>query len=109
MKEIMAMIRINKVNATKRALNAAGITSFTATGKVLGRGKGMVDGFEMEGQKVTLKAARDELLVTHERAVGGILIENTGNEDMVIYKFFGPDINVDNIPFIKPYTGPGGK
>ncbi|MCK5225944.1 MAG: P-II family nitrogen regulator [Planctomycetes bacterium] len=43
MKEIMAMIRINKVNATKRALNAAGITSFTATGKVLGRGKGMVD------------------------------------------------------------------
>ena len=43
MKEVMAMIRINKVNATKRALNAAGITSFTATGKVLGRGKGMVD------------------------------------------------------------------
>ena len=43
MKEVMAMIRINKINATKRALNAVGITSFTATGKVLGRGKGMVD------------------------------------------------------------------
>lgn len=83
---------------------AAGVHGF-----FLWRGKGMVDSFEMEGQKVTLKAARDELLVTHERAVGGILIENTGNEDMVIYKFFGPDINVDNIPFIKPYTGPGGK
>ena len=43
MKEVMAIIRINRVNATKRALNVAGITSFTATGKVLGRGKGMVD------------------------------------------------------------------
>ena len=43
MKEVMAVIRINKVNATKRALNAAGITSFTVTNRVLGRGKGVVD------------------------------------------------------------------
>ncbi|MCK5451278.1 MAG: P-II family nitrogen regulator [Candidatus Omnitrophica bacterium] len=43
MKEVMAIVRINKVNATKRALNAAGITSFTATNGVLGRGKGVVD------------------------------------------------------------------
>ncbi len=43
MKEVMAIIRMNKINATKRALNAAGITSFSATGRVLGRGKGLVD------------------------------------------------------------------
>lgn len=43
MKEIMVMIRINKMNQTKRALADAGITSFTATGKVHGRGKGQVD------------------------------------------------------------------
>jgi nitrogen regulatory protein PII 2 len=43
MKEVMAVIRMNKINATKRALNEAGITSFTATGRVLGRGKGLVD------------------------------------------------------------------
>lgn len=43
MKEVMAVIRQNKINDTKRALNDAGITSFTATGRVLGRGKGMVD------------------------------------------------------------------
>lgn len=43
MKEVMAIIRINKINQTKRALADAGISSFTATGKVLGRGKGMVD------------------------------------------------------------------
>lgn len=43
MKEVMAVIRINKINQTKRALAEAGISSFTATGRVLGRGKGMVD------------------------------------------------------------------
>ncbi len=43
MKEVMAIIRINKINATKKALAEVGISSFTATGKVLGRGKGLVD------------------------------------------------------------------
>ena len=43
MKEIMAVIRINMMNKTKEALSAAGISSFTATGRVLGRGKGNVD------------------------------------------------------------------
>lgn len=43
MKEVMAIIRMNKINCTKRALNAAGISSFSATGRVLGRGKGLVD------------------------------------------------------------------
>ncbi len=43
MKEIMAVIRINMMNKTKEALADAGISSFTATGKVLGRGKGNVD------------------------------------------------------------------
>ncbi len=43
MKEIMAVIRINMMNKTKEALAEAGISSFTATGKVLGRGKGNVD------------------------------------------------------------------
>jgi nitrogen regulatory protein PII 2 len=43
MKEVMAIIRMNKINETKRALNAVGITSFSATGRVLGRGKGFVD------------------------------------------------------------------
>ncbi len=43
MKEIMAVIRINMMNKTKEALSDAGISSFTATGRVLGRGKGNVD------------------------------------------------------------------
>ncbi len=42
MKEIMAIIRMNKMNETKRALSEAGISSVTAR-DALGRGKGLVD------------------------------------------------------------------
>jgi nitrogen regulatory protein PII 2 len=42
MKEIVAIVRINKMNQTKRALSEAGISSVTAR-DALGRGKGLVD------------------------------------------------------------------
>lgn len=42
MKEVMAFIRLNKVNQTKEALAAAGYPAFTCR-KVLGRGKKSVD------------------------------------------------------------------
>lgn len=51
MKCVMAIIRIDKMNATKRALRDAGITSMTATGKVFGRGKGLWDAKVIEGAK----------------------------------------------------------
>ena len=51
MKEIMAVIRMNMMNKTKRALSEAGITSFTATGGVHGRGKGKVDFKVIAGAK----------------------------------------------------------
>jgi nitrogen regulatory protein PII 2 len=42
MKQIVAIIRMNKMNATKQALIDAGFPAFTVR-KVLGRGKGNVD------------------------------------------------------------------
>lgn len=51
MKQVMAIIRINRINATKKALNDVGITSFTATGRVLGRGKGLVDYRLLDGAR----------------------------------------------------------
>jgi nitrogen regulatory protein PII 2 len=42
MKEILAIVRMNKINQTKRALSASGISSITAR-DALGRGKGLVD------------------------------------------------------------------
>lgn len=43
----------------------------------------------------------DELLVTHERATGGVKVQNTGPDEMLVIKFFGPDINPD-VPMIAP-------
>ncbi|MGO8677810.1 MAG: P-II family nitrogen regulator [Limisphaerales bacterium] len=42
MKQIIAIIRMNKMNATKQALIEAGFPAFTVR-KVVGRGKGNVD------------------------------------------------------------------
>ena len=48
MKEIMAIVRINMMNKTKKALADAGISSITAR-DALGRGKGLVDLTLLEG------------------------------------------------------------
>lgn len=42
MKEVMAIIRMNRINQTKKALLEAGISSMHAR-ECLGRGKGLVD------------------------------------------------------------------
>ncbi len=42
MKEIMAIVRMNMINATKKALTDAGVSSITAV-DALGRGAGLVD------------------------------------------------------------------
>lgn len=55
------------------------------------KGKGKFNGIEIAGQNFIL----DELLVCHDTAVSSVNIENTGKEDLIIYKFFGPDINPD--------------
>ena len=48
MKEVLAVIRMNKMNETKQALVEAGIASFTAR-KVVGRGVGKVDYLLLKG------------------------------------------------------------
>src|SRR5512142_2217727 len=48
MKEVMAIVRINMMNKTKRALSDAGISSISAR-DALGRGKGLVDMTLLEG------------------------------------------------------------
>lgn len=61
MKIIMAIIRIDKMNATKKALTEAGITSMTATGKVFGRGKGFWDAKVIEGAQKDMPEALTHL------------------------------------------------
>lgn len=60
MKEILAIIRMNKMNATKQALADAGIASFTAR-KVMGRGKGKVDYLLLKGAEDGYEEAISQL------------------------------------------------
>ena len=61
------------------------------------RGKGRYGGYEVERSR---SFGKDELLITHDTAVKPLMVENTGTEDLIIFKFFGPDINLD-IPYLK--------
>jgi nitrogen regulatory protein PII 2 len=66
MKEIIAVIRMNKTNATKKALVEAGVAGFTAI-KVLGRGKLVEDPAVIAERKEKLLAlAVDEVVEREE-------------------------------------------
>ena len=62
------------------------------------RGKGRYDGHEIEAGSF----GWDELLVSYTKATEPIVVENTGSQDLMVFKFFGPDINLD-IPMIPQY------
>jgi hypothetical protein len=54
-------------------------------------GSGSYGGVEVEGGS----PGRDELVIVHDRAVAGVEVHNQGRDELVILKFFGPDINPD--------------
>lgn len=60
MKEVMAVIRMNMMNQTKRALSDAGISSMTAR-DCLGRGKGVVDFKVLNGAEKGYEEAISQL------------------------------------------------
>jgi hypothetical protein len=62
------------------------------------RGSGKIDGHDVAAGD----HARDELLVSHARATVPITVQNTGRDELVVIKFFGPDINTD-VPMIPRY------
>jgi hypothetical protein len=64
------------------------------------RGQGRYDGHKVEAGNF----GWDELLVSHAKATQPIVVDNTGAEDLMIFKFFGPDINLD-VPTIPQYEG----
>lgn len=60
MKEVMAVIRMNMINPTKKALMEAGISSITAS-EALGRGKGLVDMTLLKGAEAGYEEAIAQL------------------------------------------------
>ena len=82
MKTIMAIIRIDKMNETKRALSDAGLPSFMATGRVYGRGKGRYDAKVLEGVKDDIPEAIS-IMGPEPRLRPQRLINITVNDDQV--------------------------
>ncbi len=69
------------------------------------KGSGRIGGHDVKAGDF----GRDELLVSHARATAPLTVENTGRDDLLIIKFFGPDINKD-VPMIPRYgSWPAGK
>ena len=62
------------------------------------RGKGKFAGKDIEAGNFEC----DELLVSYDRAVKPLTIKNESETDLLLFKFFGPDINMD-APIIKKY------
>lgn len=60
MKEVMAIIRMNMITQTKKALSDAGILSMTAK-DCLGRGKGLVDHSLLQGAEAGYEEAIAQL------------------------------------------------
>ena len=60
MKEIMAIIRMNMVNQTKKALTEVGVSSMTAR-EALGRGKGLIDITLLKGAEQGYEEAISQL------------------------------------------------
>ena len=66
------------------------------------KGSADLDGHSVQAGDFGLDYCRDELLVTHAKAVEGFTVANTGAEDLVMFSFFGPEINSD-VPMLKKY------
>ncbi|MDR1471512.1 MAG: hypothetical protein LBS75_03225 [Synergistaceae bacterium] len=62
-------------------------------------GKGTFGGLHIKGRS----PGEDEIMVTSGRAMSGVQVTNTGDNDLIIFKFFGPDIN-DDAPILKRYA-----
>jgi mannose-6-phosphate isomerase class I len=55
------------------------------------KGEGKIDGQCIKANSFN----QDELFVSYNKAINAIKIENNGKKDLQIFKFFGPDINLD--------------
>jgi len=68
-----------------------------AYGLICLQGHGKINGIDIESSTLIRfgELTQDEFFVPCSTATSGVTLENTGNENLVILKFFGPDCNLD--------------
>jgi hypothetical protein len=66
-----------------------------AYGLIAVQGCGTVGGHDLQTPAMIRfgELTEDEYFVSHQAAVDGVVYENTGSEDLVILRYFGPDTN----------------
>ena len=89
MKEVMAVIRMNMINSTKKALINAGVSSMTAM-EALGRGKGLVDvsllkGAEQGYEEHTVSPCCKAELLNH---AAGVLTPHRRESRMPVHFYY---------------------
>jgi hypothetical protein len=58
------------------------------------KGRALVNGVMMIAGRCDLTSCDDELLIVGDKAQEGYMIENNGDTEMVLFKYFGRDINL---------------
>ncbi|HTP27933.1 MAG TPA: hypothetical protein VMK12_20050 [Anaeromyxobacteraceae bacterium] len=62
------------------------------------KGDGRMDGLPIGGGRFGL----DEVLVPYQKAMAGVRYENTGSTPLEVLAFFGPDLNNEDVPYLRP-------
>ena len=65
-----------------------------ASGVIAVQGKGTIGRHEIETPVLIRfgQMTQDEVFISHEAAVQGVTVENTGTEPFVTLRYFGPDV-----------------
>jgi len=107
MKEVIAIIRMEKVNLLKQALVDAGFPAFTVR-KVIGRGQGTVDPRVMqgavEGSPEAIARLKDDgpMLIPNRMMLFAVQDENVARLVETIIKICKSGKNGDGKIFVKP-------
>jgi hypothetical protein len=75
-----------------------------ASGWITVQGKGRIGSLNLQTPVLVRfgEETEDEVFISHEAASAGVEIENTGSEDLVSLRYFGPDVH-DDLPAVGDY------
>jgi hypothetical protein len=88
-KQIFSARELTVEPGAKVAVKDAG-----ASGVIAVQGQGRIGVHEMETPVLIRfgQMTMDEVFITHEAAVRGVVVENTGTEPFVTLRYFGPEV-----------------
>jgi len=98
-KQLFSAKELTIVPGAKCTLQDPGASSWITT-----QGKGRIGSMALQTPALIRfgEHTEDEVFITHEAATRGVEIENTGAEDLVGLRYFGPDVHA-NLPVMGAY------